>query len=401
MTFEASTKLPVRLALSGLALGLVTACTDLDYDMRDTFGGSLDTTSAAKGATAERPRPDKRGIISYPNYQVAVARKGDTLNDVATRIGIPVQELSKYNGIRPEDTLNKGEVIALPYRVAEPSATTGGTGVVTAPSNVDISALAGGAIDSSSTSAPKVESEPLQPAPKNAPKGETGFEPIRHKVKRGETAYTISRLYNVSPRALSEWNGLNSDFTIRENQILLIPPASAPKSATSAEAATGTAAASTTAPGQGSQTPTPPSSTTALPKADVAVKTPTSPDMGKQQSQSNSKMSYPVSGKIIRPYSKGKNNGVDISATAGSPVQAASNGKVAAITTDADDVKIVVVRHDGNLMTVYYNVDQVNVSKGDTVKRGQTLAKVPAKDNFVHFEVRKGFDSVDPMPYLN
>lgn len=406
MAFVASANTPARLVLAGLALSLVAACEDgLDYDMRDTFGGSLDTSAAAKGATAERPRPDKRGIISYPNYQIAVARRGDTLSDVATRIGVPVQDLSKYNGILPTDPLQKGEVIALPYRVAEPSAATGGAGVVTAPSDVDITALAGGAIDSTATSTPKVDSEPLQPAAKNAPKGETGFEPIRHKVKRGETAFTISRLYNVTPRALSDWNGLNSDFTIRENQILLIPPAAAPKSSSSGTSAaagtTAAATAATTVPGQGTPTPTPPSSTTPLPKTDVAVAVPASPDLGAQQTKSASLMGYPVDGKIIRPYSKGKNNGVDISATAGSAIKAASDGKVAAITTDADDVIIVVVRHDGNLMTVYYNVDAVKVSKGATVKRGQTLASVPAKDNVVHFEVRKGFDSVDPMPFLN
>ncbi|WP_299350117.1 peptidoglycan DD-metalloendopeptidase family protein [uncultured Shimia sp.] len=386
-----------RVLLAGAALSALVACEDgLDYDLRGGFGADLDTTGAAQTATATRPRPDKRGIISYPNYQVAVARRGDTLTDVANRIDVPVADLSKYNGIRPEDTLRQGEVIALPYRVSEPSAATGGSGVVTAPSDVDIAALAGGAINDSSAAAPRVDSEPLQPAPKNAPKGETGFEPIRHKVKRGETAFTISRLYNVTPRALAEWNGLNSDFTIRENQILLIPPAAAPSSGSAAGTA---AAATTTAPGQGSPTPTPPSATKPLPEPSATVDKPESPDLGATQT-STAQMDYPVDGSIIRPYSKGKNNGIDISAPAGSAVKAAANGKVAAITTDADNVKIVVVRHDNNLMTVYYNVDNVSVKKGASVKRGQSLAKVPSGDSFVHFEVRKGFDSVDPIPYL-
>ena len=48
-------------------------------------------------------------------------------------------------------------------------------------------------------------------------------EPIRHKVSRGETAFTISRLYNVSIRSLADWNGLDSNYTIREGQYLLIP----------------------------------------------------------------------------------------------------------------------------------------------------------------------------------
>ena len=35
------------------------------------------------------------------------------------------------------------------------------------------------------------------------------------------------------------------------------------------------------------------------------------------------------------------------------------------------------------------------------VKRGQAIAKVRASSPaFLHFEVRQGFDSVDPMPYL-
>ncbi len=82
-------------------------------------------------------------------------------------------------------------------------------------------------------------------------------------------------------------------------------------------------------------------------------------------------------------------------------MKAAANGKVAAITTDADNVQIVVVRHNDNLMTVYYNVDTVNVKKGASVTRGQQIASIPKVNKFVHFEVRKGFDSVDPMPYLD
>lgn len=397
MAFPVLARTSVRILMASVALGALAACEDgLDYDMRGGFGSTLDTSTAAQNATAERPRPDKRGIISYPNYQVAIARRGDTLTDVATRINMPVADLAGYNGIRPDDTLRQGEVIALPYRVAEPSAATGGTGVVTPPSNVDITALAGNAIDDSSAATSRVDSEPLQPAPKNAPKGETGLEPIRHKVKRGETAFTISRLYNVTPRALSEWNGLDSSYTIRENQILLIPPASTKKSG-SAAATTTTAAA--TAPGQGTPTPTPPSANKPLPEPEAEVTKPASPDMGETQT-SKARMDYPVKGSIVRPYSKGKNNGIDISAAAGSPVKAASGGKVAAITTDADNVKIVVLRHDNNLMTVYYNVDAVSVKKGASVKRGQSIAKVPTGDNFVHFEVRKGFDSVDPIPYL-
>ena len=46
-------------------------------------------------------------------------------------------------------------------------------------------------------------------------------------------------------------------------------------------------------------------------------------------------------------------------------------------------------------------VQKAAVKKGDQVTRGQAIAKVRSSDPaFLHFEVRQGFDSVDPMPYL-
>ena len=109
----------------------------------------------------------------------------------------------------------------------------------------------------------------------------------------------------------------------------------------------------------------------------------------------------PVSGKIIRGYQKKKNDGIDIAAPAGTTVTAAGDGTAAAITKDTDGVPVLVVRHEGNLLTIYANIDKLTVAKGDKVKRGQPIAKVRATDPaFVHFEVRQGFESVDPMPYL-
>jgi murein DD-endopeptidase MepM/ murein hydrolase activator NlpD len=113
-------------------------------------------------------------------------------------------------------------------------------------------------------------------------------------------------------------------------------------------------------------------------------------------------MATPVQGSIIRGYAKGKNEGINIKAAAGAPVMAADSGTVAAITKSAEGVPIVVVRHEGNLLTVYANVAGVSVAKGDNVARGQQIAKLRGGDDaYVHFEVRKGFESVDPAPYLN
>ena len=77
----------------------------------------------------------------------------------------------------------------------------------------------------------------------------------------------------------------------------------------------------------------------------------------------------------------------------------AGSGTVAAITRDTEGVPIVVVRHEGQLMTVYSGLGALNVAKGDKVSAGGSLGQ-SGKSGVVHFEVRQGFDSVDPESYL-
>lgn len=383
--------------LTATALVALSACTDpLDFDLRGGLG-AFSTAGAATGVTtATRPQPDDRGVISYPNYQVAVAERGDTIQSIAARLGVSTPELASFNGIDADVPLRQGEVIALPKRVAEPSPATGavGTGPIK-PGAVDIGTLAGDAINR----APEqqgVQTAALPPATA-APKPQTGSEPARHKVERGETAYTIARLYQVPVKSLAEWNGLGSDFAIREGQYLLIPVA---KQAPPAEAT-----AAVTQPGAGSPTPTPPSAAKPLPEPETTAAIPPPPPVSagsETEASSSARMIFPVTGSIIREYAKGKNEGINIKAAAGAPVKAADAGTVAAITKSADGIPIIVVRHDPELLTVYANVTDVSVEKGTKVTRGQSMAKLRSgNEAYVHFEVRKGFDSVDPMPYLN
>lgn len=383
--------------LTATALGVLTACGQpLDFDLRNGLGAFSTAGPASQVATAPRPSPDSRGVISYPNYQVAVANQGDTIETVAQRLGVNAPELASFNGIEPGVPLRGGEVIALPNRVAEPSPATGAiaSGPIR-PGGVDINTLAGGAINRAPAQQ-GVRTAALAPA-QTAP--QTGVEPARHKVERGETAYTIARLYGVPVQSLAEWNGLRADFAIREGQFLLIPVAKQ-----GAPAATATTSAAVTQPGSGTPTPTPPSATKPLPEPEKTVTAAELPkvDVGKQtKASAETAMVFPVSGSIIREYAKGKNEGINIKASAGDPVKAADAGTVAAITKSADGVPIVVIRHDPELLTVYANVTDVAVSKGAQVTRGQTIAELrEGEDAYVHFEVRKGFDSVDPMPFL-
>ena len=395
----------LRAIASASVLALVAACDQpLDYDLRGIGGGFTTADAATQVTTEPRPQPDNRGVISYPNYQVAVASRGDTITSVAQRLDLDSATLASYNGIEPDAPLRDGEIIALPVRVAEPSPQTGAatTGPIR-PGSVDIGSLAGDAIDRSSDAhqGAQVETAALPPAQSAPASVSSGTEPTRHKVKRGETAYSIARLYQVPVTSLAEWNGLGSDFAIREGQYLLIPVArQAPPPATPADD-------TVSKPGTGSATPTPPSAAKPLPPESAAVpvaQTPAPPpvDVGERTEQSDvARMVFPVTGSIIRDYAKGRSEGIDIKAAAGTPVVAADAGTVAAITKSAEGIPIVVIRHEPELLTVYANVTDVTVEKGASVRRGQQIAQLRTGNNaFVHFEVRKGFDAVDPMPYL-
>lgn len=372
--------IPVRGALVGVSLLALGACGGFDGFDLDLRGGAgaFDTSDAARNAVAIRPDPDERGVISYPGYQVAIARRGDTIDTVARRIGTDPVALARYNAIPQNVPLRDGEILALPTRVAEPG---GGT---LAAGNVDVATIAGAAID-------RADGGPGLPS---------GDQPTRHRVASGETAFSIARLYNVPVAALAEWNGLGRDLELREGQYLLIPT-STPDTGVEVAALDPVAA-----PGTGSATPVPPSASQPLPREEAvaAAPAPAAEPLRERPTAASdtSRLRMPVQGRIIRPYAKGRNEGIGISADAGSTVVAADDGTVAAITRDTDQVPILVLRHEDNLLTVYAGVDQVGVKKGDTVKRGQKIAVVrAATPPFLHFEVREGFESVDPAPYLN
>lgn len=378
-----------------VALGALTACAPggggLDWDLRGLTGGGLDTSQAALGASERRPTPDARGVIAYPGYQVALARRGDSISSVAARLGMSADELGRYNALKPDDLLREGEVVALPRRVdadpvlgnnQQPGAIVGGT---IAPAPIEVTSIASGALD-------RAGNTPAKPAP-------VAEQPGRHRVQRGETVYSIARIYGVNVKALADWNGLGTNLDLREGQYLLIPVASAAAPA---------APARVNAPGTVSPTPVPPSAAKPLPAektqptASKPKETPNSPDLGKTRTAaSSSAFVMPADGKIIRPFVKGKSEGIDIGAAAGSPVRAVAAGEVVAITKDTGQVPILVMRHEGNLLSVYAGIDAVKVKKGDKVQKGQSIAVVRnASPAFLHFEIRKGVEALDPMTLL-
>ena len=101
-----------------------------------------------------------------------------------------------------------------------------------------------------------------------------------------------------------------------------------------------------------------------------------------------------------------KNTGIDFAADTGDTVTSAASGVVAHVGKDTKFGNIVIIKHENlDLQTAYAHLGTVNVSKGQVVSSGDKIGTVglDAGEDAVptlHFAVRKGKASVDPMSYF-
>ncbi|QGM99789.1 LysM peptidoglycan-binding domain-containing M23 family metallopeptidase [Methylocystis parvus] len=114
---------------------------------------------------------------------------------------------------------------------------------------------------------------------------------------------------------------------------------------------------------------------------------------------------WPARGRIIQGFSTGGNDGINIAVPEGTPVKAAEGGTVAYAGSELKGYgNLVLIRHPNGFVTAYAHNGELDVKRGDSVKRGQTIAKSGQSGNVgspqLHFELRKGSTPVDPTNYL-
>jgi murein hydrolase activator len=105
----------------------------------------------------------------------------------------------------------------------------------------------------------------------------------------------------------------------------------------------------------------------------------------------------------VLKYVKVKNNGIDIATSKNADVRSVFNGKVSRVMSFQNLNKVVIIRH-GDYLTVYSNLETVNVKDGDAVTTKQVIGKVHTNPEDsrteLHFELWQGKNLQDPQVWL-
>ena len=115
---------------------------------------------------------------------------------------------------------------------------------------------------------------------------------------------------------------------------------------------------------------------------------------------------WPARGRVIAGFgANGGNEGINIALPEGTPVKATEAGTVTYAGSEVKGYgKLVLIRHDNGFISAYAHNSDLNVKRGEKVKRGQVIATSGQTGNVtspqLHFELRKGQAPVDPVPYL-
>ncbi|MHC1777413.1 MAG: murein hydrolase activator EnvC [Lentimicrobium sp.] len=99
---------------------------------------------------------------------------------------------------------------------------------------------------------------------------------------------------------------------------------------------------------------------------------------------------------------KTRNNGIDISTAKGESARAVFDGEVTSTMTLPSYNNVVIIRH-GEFLTVYSNLDQLFVKKGDKVKTKQRIGVIQTDESGkakLHFELWQGKNIQNPGSWL-
>lgn len=315
---------------------------------------------------------------NYDEGGAVVVEPGQTLYSIARAHGMSVAQLAAVNGIHPPYSLHAGQRLRVP-----------------------------------GSDEPRAEAT-YAPAQQNFSK--TGRV---HVVRSGETLFALGRRYGVHPYKIADFNGLSHDVSLSTGQKVRIPGGKSPERIASDESFdppqqdTGSYEEEQDSDRMDREREDNNTDVTYAPSDEDSMGTRSETEEEDTQSappeEAVNNFRWPVKGRIISKYGSKptgtRNEGINIAVPEGTSVRAAESGVVAYAGNELKGYgNLVLIRHDGGWVTAYAHNKQLFVKRGDTVRRGDVIAKAGQTGSVdapqLHFELRKGATAVDPLKYL-
>jgi murein DD-endopeptidase MepM/ murein hydrolase activator NlpD len=298
----------------------------------------------------------------------------DTLDVLARRYNVSTAAILQANGYKGPRTLSPGQQLIIPRATAVAAAPA-----VAPPASKPVAA---------------------GPAPSSV-----------HIVNRGDTLLSIARRNHVPVADLAKANNLGQSAKLSLGMKLTVPGA---KTASVAPAAPASAPAAAPAAPATKMVATVQPQSARLVQPTANVDEPVAAEAAAikpgEATGALPTFRWPVRGKVITSYgakTNGKaNDGINLAVPEGTPVKAAEDGVVAYSGNELKGYgNLVLVRHSNGYVTAYAHASELLVKRGDTIKRGQVIAKSGQSGEVgspqLHFEIRKGSSPVDPLQFLN
>ena len=202
-----------------------------------------------------------------------------------------------------------------------------------------------------------------------------------HKIVKGETLYSISRYYETTVFTLAKYNNIKNINNIKVGKELIIPKKSE--------------------------------------KIKKIKNKKWDSNFTKKKIENNknvilrdkkiSKFIWPVKGKLLSKYGKSKegfyNDGINIDSKKGTKVMSSQAGKVIYCGNEIPGYgNLILIKHSKNWITAYAHLNEFFTEKGKKVSKGEIIGSVGNTGNVrspqLHFEIRKGKESVNPLKLL-
>jgi murein DD-endopeptidase MepM/ murein hydrolase activator NlpD len=355
--------------------------------------------SAPRYAIPARPSPQasaapirggSAGWSSEGGTPIVVAQ-GESLSMLSGRYGVPADALLKANGLSSAAQVQPGSRLVVPIYNANGSsqaASIAGAPVragraVAAPHVAAAKAypsrvVAAGAGAEDAVVRPVEHNARMQLAKGPAPAAEA-VKPAAAKVARLQQATKPMKVETVA-RAEKAETLAKADAVLAKAKPVR------------------TAALETPALSEGTR----PTRTDATPTASLP---PTAATPATASDAASPEFRWPARGRIIQGFKSGSSDGINIAVPEGTSVKAAEGGVVAYAGSELKGYgNLVLIRHPNGFVSAYAHNGEISVKRGETVKRGQIVAKSGQSGNVsspqLHFELRKGSTPVDPTQYL-